>query len=44
MPAVEANEQLRAQVAYVTRFVSIPVAFASSKLSAVALIAFPRFV
>ena len=43
-PEVEAKPQLIAHAAYVTRFVSIPVAFASSKLSAVARIAFPRFV
>src|SRR2546427_12756961 len=41
-PAVDANEQLIAQVAYVTRFVSIPVAFASWRLAAVARIALPR--
>src|SRR5438309_9409212 len=43
-PEVEAKPQLIAHAAYVTRFVSIPVAFASSKLSAVARIAFTWFV
>src|SRR6267143_3551368 len=44
MPAVDAKEQLRAHAAYVTRFVLMPVAFASYRLSAVARMAFPRLV
>src|SRR6266508_243057 len=43
-PAVEANEQLTAHAAYLTCFVLMPVALASSKLSAVARMDFPRFV
>src|SRR5436309_15395822 len=44
IPAVDAKEQLRGHAAYVRRFVLMPVAFASSRLSAVARIALPRLV